>query len=576
MKKKRNKTILISLLLFVLTLALFLYTVKLRRPWFGHLSLGHHQWLSGHSILFSKIWYREGPLKVKLGMIMNPASVEFPTLASRGPYPSYPPGAILPIYLLAKLLAEEPNPVILMTYNLFNHFLIAFFLSLTIFFFLRRLKFSYLNSFLLALVPVPLELLLPAPLYWQQNVFFADQAVILPFTIFVFLEVIRDYFKKGERRRKILDYLQAAVFFFGLLTDWLFVFLSLAVYLKRIFLGEIKLKRWRTFLKQSFLYFLPGISVLLLFVLQLYSLGVLKEIVFRFLFRTGLGEGGKEYIGNFFHTFWQGYISKGFGRFAVGFLWLSLFVFVVFFLYFALRHFQGKRIGLKIKESFALMGIFLIPPFVIIYFLKNHSAIHDFTALKFSLPLSTVPFVLLPAFIFLFLKKEEKSFAAGLEKPIFRKVNLLTVFALIFLLSASLYAWRQRGRFRSFFPRPSAGMEINGKFIDENTEYKDIVFSPNFVIPRTPPQRLAFSMKRIYKVDSVEGLREKLEELKIKGDYQVALYFNLNQGDISQYPQFEKLTSIAFSSVKENNYCLYKIKKERFFKALPQLKNSSQ
>ncbi len=152
-----------------------------------------------------------------------------------------------------------------MNYDLLNHFLVAFFLSMIIFFFLRQLKIDLLNSFLFSIIPVFMELLLPAPLYWFQNAFFSDQAVILPFVLYIFLEVVRtDVSSKNHFR--LLNMIQNIVLFIGFLTDWFFVFIALTVYIKRIIDGEIVLsKKIYPFIKGSLYYwFVPILTISLL------------------------------------------------------------------------------------------------------------------------------------------------------------------------------------------------------------------------------------------------------------------------------------------------------------------------
>lgn len=196
LKKKSLKTVFCIILLFSITFIAFAYTVEIREPWFGQLSTEGHEWLTGSTLKFSENWYFEGPINLKFAMLENPRSVEFPNLSSRIPYTAYLPGAIVPIYVLGELLGQNPTPSLVMGYNLLNHFLVAFFLSLMLFFFFRQLKIDFLNSFLFSLIPLFIELLLPGPLYWFQNVFFADQAVILLFVLYIFLEIIKDDLKE--------------------------------------------------------------------------------------------------------------------------------------------------------------------------------------------------------------------------------------------------------------------------------------------------------------------------------------------------------------------------------------------
>jgi hypothetical protein len=309
-------------LLFFITLGVFLYTVEIRKPWFGIIAAddedfryGHHQWLSGSTLKFVRIWYREGPWEARFGKIQNPRSVEFPTLLSRNPYPSYACGTIIPVYMISRLTGDEPTPSLLMSYNLLNHFAIAFFLSLTIFLLLLQLSCSGTNAFLLSGIPIVIQLLLPAPLYWHQNVFGSDQAVILPFVLFVFLEVARGSSRRGKGFA-IIWFLQALLLFYGVITDWFFIFIAFVVYVKRVLNGELG-SALRPFIKKSLLFWFPLILAMFLFILQLHYLGVLHLITEKFLFRAGLSQRGRMHLNGFYKQFWKGHIALGYGEIAI-------------------------------------------------------------------------------------------------------------------------------------------------------------------------------------------------------------------------------------------------------------------
>ena len=121
------------LLLLVFVTLIFEYTVAIRRPWFGVLSSDELalQWPSGLMLTFVQNWYEEGPIRLRFGMLRNPPSIEFQDLADRGSYLSYPCGAVVTLYIWTKLLARSPTPAELMRFNLMNHFLIAWVLTLT-------------------------------------------------------------------------------------------------------------------------------------------------------------------------------------------------------------------------------------------------------------------------------------------------------------------------------------------------------------------------------------------------------------------------------------------------------------
>lgn len=558
--------------MFTITIGIFQYTVRIRKPWFGTLSTKHHQRNSVKELLYSKNWYREGALNLKFVMMKNPKSIEFPTLLSREPYISYPPGAVLPIYIISKLRRHEPTISLLMKYNLLNHFFIAFFISLIIFFFLLQLKFSYLNSFILSLVPISLELLLPAPLYWHQNVFFTDQAVILPFVLFVFFEVIRESIKN----RKIsisTNFLQSSVFFYGILTDWLFVFIALTVYIKRIFNGEIR-KDFNPFIKMSLKYWFPALLALFLFAFQLYSLPAFSNIIERFLFRTGLNARGVGYIVNFYNRFWEGHIAKGYGEVAIGLLWMSLFLFILSFIYIGFQHFHKRQVEERIKKTLSLISILLIPCFLYTYFFRNNSWIHDFSALKFSIPLATVPFILIPILIFSFLKIDLTNLSLGLRisyKNQKKEVKFkLPVMILCIIILVGIYLKNEHPRFKSFFPYPDKSLEKIGEFISSNTQYKDVIFSPNFEISIKGSTLLYYSMKRVYKIDSIFDIYTKTNE--IDSNFEINIFLIDKTVSINSHG-IKELISMAYDIKQIDNLYLYKIRKDDFLEKFEEIRN---
>lgn len=565
-----QKTIFISLLFFI-AVGIFSYTIQIRKPWFGHLSEGGNQWQSGSTLKFVKNWHREGPFKLLFGMIENPDSIEFPTLKSRQPYPSYPPGAILPIYIISKLRGKEPTPSILMRYNLLNHFLIAFFLSLTVFFFLLKLNFGYWASFIFSVIPISLELLLPAPLYFHQNIFFSDEAIILPFVLFIFFEVTRGSIK-NKKKLKIINFLQTLVFIYGFLTDWLFLFVALAVYVKRILNKEMG-KDISSFLKMSVKFWLPGIIVTSLFFLQMSFLGAIPAVVRKFMFRTGLGYGGESYLSDFFNKFWIKRIGMAYGKVAIVFLWGSLFLFLISIVYVGLRRLRHYKAKEKVKETLSLIGIVLLPCFMQIYFFKNHSVIHYFSVLKFSVPLAVIPFILAPLLVFSLLGKDWMRISPKGLKITYKdhkvEVKLLLII-LCLMISVGIYLKDLHPRYTYFFNRqnPDRSYEDIGEFISTHAQYRDIIFSPNLEIPANPPQLLSYAMKRIYKVDSIFDIYRKVKG--IKENFEINIFSTINYRDIGS--DFLSLICKAYDVREESDFCLYKIKKADFFGVYEEIK----
>ena len=551
---EKYKIVLSFSILFIVTIVIFFHTVEMRKPWRTELSDVHHQWLSGSTIKFVNNWYKEGPLSLKFGLIENPQSIEFPTLLSRKPYPSYPPGIVLPLYILAKMVGYELTPSMLMKYNLLNQFFIAILLSLTVFCFLRQLKFDYLNSVLLSVVPIFIEFFTPATMYWHQNVFFTDQAIILPFVLFIFLEIVKGNINKKLILRTICI-LQALVMFYGALTDWFFVFVSFVVWLNRILKREMGNTLY-SFAKSSLIFWFPFVLAILLFVIQLYSLDILPLIVDRFMFRTGLSSSGEKYIHGFFRKFWIGHIREGYGIFAIITLWGSLFLLIIGIFVKMLQKFTNNKGKINI-HILSFISYLIVPCFLHTYFLRNHSVIHDFSALKYSLPLAVIPFVLAPILLLsIFNAQTTNIYIEGMALIINKtKINIkiyLVSFTLpLVLLTISM---TDAEYYTKFFPEPNLEYRRIGEFISSNTTYSDIVFSTVYSVPKNPPQQLSYTRKRVYKIKTLDDIYEKVKD--VKGDFVINLFMPKQYGLNNILNRLEPL---EFQSSSTDNYSIFKI-----------------
>ena len=548
LKSEQVQAIICICLLLGCTVTVFEYTKEIRKPYFGELSDGLHVWLSASTLKFAKNWYREGPLNLRFGLFENPASIEFPDLSSREPYLSYPPGSVIPIYLLSVITGNEPSIPLIMDYNLSNHFLIAFFLALMIFIFLRQIKVDLVNSFLFAIIPILLELLLPAPLYWHQNVFFSDQAVILPFVLYIFLEVIQDGLK--DRYMHFFCILQNLVLFYGFLTDWLFIFIAGTVYIKRIFEGKIKVSRNIShFFKESFKFWLAPIIAVIIYLYQLYSFSGFSKVLNRVIFRTGISNDGQNIpsgYGPFLHHFIEGY--GDFGYYALVFALVILIILVLFILS---EKVLKKNIDFKIKRICTLMAILLIPCILQVLVFRNHSLLHDFSVLKFSVPLATIPFVLAPISLYLILKSyiNIHSIKVNLRKNLKADLGLLLIFILMFTVSG-VYLVNEHHNYKNFFKEGDGYYELVGNSIQKNTNFSDIVFSPNFDIPYNPPQKLSLSMKRVYKINSIEDIKNYTQGIS---NFDIVIMFVGPPGK-----KWEKTLS-NYTKIQDGNFYYYKL-----------------
>ncbi|MBF0531512.1 MAG: hypothetical protein HQL23_00265 [Candidatus Omnitrophica bacterium] len=483
----RIKTAACLLLLLIFTTGVFRYTVSIRKPWFGGLSMEHHHWLTASTVKFTQYWLAEGPVKLKFGLIENPASIEFPTLRSRGPYPSYPPGTIIPLYLICKILRRPPTPALVMQYNLTNHFFIALLLSGLAFAFCRRMDINRLAALLFSLIPAGIVLLLPSPLFFFQNVFWSDQAIILPFVLLVGIEWFRDNQAGGKNIATAAA--SGFLLFYGALTDWFFIFLALALYGKRWLHGEYRggLKKY---ILRSLAFWLPVLLAMGFFLWQLHALKMLPELKDHFLQRVGLNSVGKTEADHFFTRVWQGHCVDAFGLTGLLLLAASLILFGLGCA--ASRLDKKKRLPQEFNAALTLTGMLLLPGLAQIFFFRGHSAVHDFSVLKLTPALSVVPFVLIPVTAIYLL-------ARGIPPGKIKQFGVGAV-ALLLFSAAGFYVKKEHPRFKTFFRTPNHFFAELGTFIAANTQEQDVVFSTKGAIGANPPLYIIYSKKRVYPV----------------------------------------------------------------------------
>ena len=193
------------------------------------------------------------------------------------------------------------------------------------------------------------------------------------------------------------------------------------------------------------------------------------------------------------------------------------------FAYLSFGGFKNHKNVYKIKKTIYLMGMLLVPCILQIMVFSNHSYVHEFSVLKLSIPLATIPFVLLPITIFLFVEeyvnKKIKMYNGF-------KVHINLVLLLIFLMSfsiASVYTINEHPHYKALYPPINDNFVIIGTSIEKNTVYNDVVFSHDFEIPENPPQLLAYSMKRVYAVNSTAQIESNVTGLN--ASYNIVLVF---------------------------------------------------
>jgi hypothetical protein len=462
---------------------------------------------------------------------------------------------LIPVYIISKIANIEPGIDLIMGYNLANHFLIALFLALTCFVFLRKIKLNFFYSFLLAISPVLIELLTPGPLYWHQNVFWTDEAIILPFILLVFLEVLRD--EKYNKKIKItIEVIQGILLFYGVLTDWLFVFVAITLYIKRIANKELG-KNIKDIIKKTVYFFIPFISAILLYVIQVSYYKIWPEILDRFIFLAAISEEGKQKIVGFFNKFWLTWIKEAYGLIGLillGITIIILFVLIILIIYRCARH---KKNNKAIIEYTNLSSLLIIPCLIQIYLFKYHSFLHSYAALKFSLALSLLPLAVLPGVILVLINNSNINFLKKNKKFI----KIFSAIMIIILLSFSVFYMIQDYKILNFPPQKE--YKEYGEFINDNSLYEDVFFSTSYEIPDYPSLKMSYSSKRVYLIDSFEDIYLKVKDIDNKPN--IALFIpDLEKESLNT--NLKMLIPLSCSYVTKNNMVIYKIKYDDFLK----------
>lgn len=571
--KRRAHLISVFVILFF-SVILFQYSVDIRKSYFGKVSrYGDLTSITAHALVHLQNWYNEGALKLNFLAIDSPPSVELESLNERGIYISYPPGHLLPIHLISRLLERQPTYRTIMYYNLLNHLLFAVALALLSYLFLRSQNYETFIATFLSIIPTALILLLPGSLYFFQNTYFTDIAVMLPYILFVLLKFICWNTAQGATKRW-LRIAQGVIFFFGILTDYLFFFLGFVSFIIQIYRGDIRLRPLK-FISDTLCFWLPALLATGFYAWQLYITGLFPELLDRFLIRTGLsqsdgsfelgvqGGGILQHIFTFY--FFQGALFLGKIGLVIVFL-VVLFAAIFLFKYIQQRHSLQKPEALKIQNCLLLLILILVPCLLQSHVFIQHSARHGFATLKYFMALSLGGFIIVPQLCCLFAKTDLKLFSIDLGNLKYegRKLSSfeVPVLPLLLVLGALSFGLVEHQRYQSFFPASNQEMLKLGAFIKKNLGFKDVLFSDQVEIVTYPPQQLSFSTKLAYKVSSVNEIATKLEA--VRGNYRINLLIK-NSDKENKSPIVQKLLPISKLVAKTSNYRLFRVDRNAFW-----------
>jgi len=549
---KENKIKECTAILVMLLVVYGGYGVFYNNAFSGYEAQGTHIWLSASTVKFVNNWLKEGSLKLRFIMYEYPDSIEFNSTAERGAYISYPPGAIIPPYILAKLLHKSEIQVGFIKQFLKMKFLLDTLLVCLIIYSIFRVTLRLVRRNMVIISSVILALswmCLPINLYYLRNIYFSDQCIITVVLFFILLEIYDEYFSKKTLLKYIYLGLKFIVSLYGVLTDWYFLFVLFVSWLVKI-VPLIKSKdNFKKIVFASLVYVLPVLLGIGLFSVQIirvpsYSSIILSKMINR-TYKGGDWHGGNKLLGiknNFIDNY-------------------SIFGLLLFFLPVCIfvKSIISKSFFGKYKKLFGISVIIYLPPVLQVLVLQQHSAVHEFSMLKFALPM-LLTVVILTIYILELIRIPNATIVIQIENDKDLRNIKVPLLYLIIIVSSILFSGMLNINQYYYSLRLDVPVSYEREnLIRSNYSFSDVYFSFTESVDANPPQYLAVSKKLVYKIDSVSEIFERFQHLK--PDARILLMVNKEDLDKSQQTveneqNIIKTAHILFSS---KNFDVYEI-----------------
>ena len=477
----RLKHVIVGLVCLAVTI-IWTQVLMLRLPYLNQIPVFDADVETAVASMWVHNWWVNGALDMWFALPYSPLSVETPTLADVTLYQSWPPGAYIPIYLLALLLGIEPNVPLVNWFNAFNHGIIAMAMAFTAFNIARASKLHVVACGLIA-VGVAFPVLYPrGPVFFFSQIYDFTTAVLSYLAAFFLLESL-SYVVKSPRDRKLLFAVQLLVIYLAFFVDWLaytvFAFWLLVRltggyfglverYSRRHLIGLVLMPISAFFLFLTWRFITPG------------SLGEtqgflasLLELVWKVAYRMNLTED------NHIMGFTQGFIDMHAFYYSPHVLSLMVGAAVATAILLALcfRVAVDPAERRSIFASASLLVLVTIPFYAHMLLLYQHTLIHRWVIAKVMFAYALIPFALLPISAVVLLRLCLRSYAP--------KLNFKAGSAIVGVLFAggSCYAAAVSGQ---TFDAPYLMGRVDPdryhmfEDISHNARFRDILFSPAF------------------------------------------------------------------------------------------------
>jgi hypothetical protein len=458
----------------------YIVVLDWRFPYIHQLPVFDLDYITAVTLMWARNWWIEGPWHMLFSMPYAPLSVETATPDLRfGMYQSWPPGAVVSLYLVAKLTNTEPNITMVNWLNVAGHGLIALFLALAGYVVAGILRRPRIDRVALAILAACLVLFPRGPVYFFSQVYTFDTHIVVFYALLVFVAALE--VAAASRASATRWYVaQLAILVSGLFVDWLFYFVYAVWFVLRWWGSRAEYRRRLGRNETVALVLLPVATFATFLVWRMATPGSiaakdgigasLHELLWKLVFRLGNTDDHPVSFGIFWRPFYEAHRVMYWNDAPIlifgGFL-ACIVLFAILFAY--------ARTEPKLRSTyFGLFGVFLlsiVPAYLQLVFFKQHTFIHPWSIAKVVVPLAMVPGVFLPLLLVAALDQWQKLPARRARTM----VSSLGVLAFAVWLGAQ--AWPAQPTY--LIGRVEPGNAVPWLTIQDRTTYADVVVSPD-------------------------------------------------------------------------------------------------
>lgn len=537
-KFSTEKPVVVEIIIIFL---LWLASVVISRPIFNRPLEVHHEWLTAHSLVSMRAFDQWGFWKLLGASVLTPKSYEYInsdiTAFNRndGVYLSYPSFWLVLPYLAIKLLESlhlgiDISISSLQTYHLVVNRLICgiviYYLYQEIINILAKPTIAPYIKRLIALIGLVGWMFAPPVLYWTQNVYLTDQAVLLP-VYALFLVALKCKFD-FDRLSRLGKFSLLGLSLYATSCDW-YGWVSVAILaviclarnlfsLTQRHISKISASLFIVNYFNSIKYLLFGtLATSFIFLAQLiYYKDGFTQIASIFLRRVGtVDDGGKqlnaEDMVRGILAHWTSYLpqriepifadlidkSKSLNVMDV-FLVAIAAILLIFALYYLYKQNHDKPIVI-----YTYVLIFLVP-LLQIYLLRQHSYVHDFSAFKMGLPIA-FSFIVLPIITLShILSIPSDTLGSGYRQSVTTFSAFVASLGLAIILSSG-------DRLIGFAWQGSNYNQELGVLVQKHVAEKDLPVSEDLWVGSIPPQPVWYTNRFIYAINQLKELKTKVD-----------------------------------------------------------------